>query len=318
MIEPSLMHYSPEFETFLSLALPGIEVHKLAGDAGSWMPLAVTKHRLLGTVINSLPFFGSHGGPVTGGDQVNGRALMETFASFVADSGALSATVIENPFEPLDEPQVAASSLQAVDDRISQVTHLPWDAPDIEAALLEKLHVKSRNAVRKGRKLPLRIELRNDAPAWEWMQRVHEDSIRGLGGIPKSMSTFNALQQSFGSAARLHVASMDGKPVAGLVTVCYRSAIEYFTPVVEPEYRHTQALSALIFAVMLDGTALGFRLWNWGGTWRSQEGVYRFKHRWGAEDRPYRYLNRVCRPSLLAESKDRLAASFPSFYLYRY
>ena len=55
-------------------------------------------------------------------------------------------------------------------------------------------------------------------------------------------------------------------------------------------YRSEQPLSVLIFRAMQDAIKeKGSKHWNWGGTWKSQHGVYRFKSRWGAHDNKYRY-----------------------------
>jgi hypothetical protein len=59
----------------------------------------------------------------------------------------------------------------------------------------------------------------------------------------------------------------------------------------------------------------GCRLWNWGGTWTSQGGVYRFKRKWGAEDRPYRYFIRINDRSVLDATPEELLERFPHFYV---
>ena len=58
------------------------------------------------------------------------------------------------------------------------------------------------------------------------------------------------------------------------------------------------------------------QLWNWGGTWLSQNGVYQFKSRWGTKDYPYFYHVRVVDPAGMLEEvrEDELLASYPYFY----
>ena len=96
-------------------------------------------------------------------------------------------------------------------------------------------HVKTRNSIRKGQKLGLIVEKKDDPESWQWMQGVHENSIRSLDGVPKTMAVFNALREAFKEAVELWVGSLDGKPVSGVVTVRYRKTIEYVTPVVEED-----------------------------------------------------------------------------------
>jgi lipid II:glycine glycyltransferase (peptidoglycan interpeptide bridge formation enzyme) len=179
-------------------------------------------------------------------------------------------------------------------------------------------HVKTRNAIRKGQKLELHISIANTEDDWEWMLSVHQQSISKMGGLAKTPTAFNALKGVFGPEAQLWVGRHNGKRVTGLVVIYYRDTVEYFTPVVEDSYRDTQALSALIFEVMQRSSHDGCLYWNWGGTWKSQEGVYRFKKRWGAKDHPYRYFNYIVDESVLTHSRTELMSAFPNFYLYKF
>ena len=312
-VNNQLFHYSEQYLDFLKIAIPGTDIHVLTVDGEDGprgiFPLALIHSQQYGTVINSLPFFGSHGGPIAENYETR-RILITDFQDFIKEINPCAVTVIENPFLPLEDSLIAEMGLDVVDDRIGQFTRLPASMADF--------HLKTRNAIRKGQKLKLIIERRLDSEAWVWMQKVHENSILALGGVPKSMSVFNALQASFGDAAELWVGTLDGKPVSGLVIIRYQKIVEYFTPVVEENYRESQALSALIFHVMQQAAESGAALWNWGGTWRSQEGVYRFKNRWGAFDRSYRYFNYVRDQALLECPRSELFMAFPNFYLFRY
>lgn len=317
-----LVHYSAPYLEFLRACLPGasIEVleHRTDGELDGILPLAVLRHAEYGTVVNSLPFFGSHGGPFGAVSSPGIRpALLRDLIDFVERLDAASSTIIENPFHPLNDGEIAASHHTVTDDRIGQFTALPAGG-DVEAVLFDTFHVKTRNAVRKGLKLSLAVERREDEASWRWMQGVHAKSITSMGGLPKSMEVFNTLRRSFSSDASLHVGFVAGQPVCGLVSIRYRNMLEYFTPVVEEEWKESQALSALIFRRMTEASREGCTVWNWGGTWRSQEGVYRFKSRWGAFDRPYRYLNWVRKPEIRSVPVLTLQHAFPHFYLYKY
>jgi lipid II:glycine glycyltransferase (peptidoglycan interpeptide bridge formation enzyme) len=88
--------------------------------------------------------------------------------------------------------------------------------------------------------------------------------------------------------------------------------------VVADEYKDQQALSALVLHAMAEAVVEGREFWNWGGTWRSQEGVYRFKNRFGAIDKTYRYFFRLLQPSLSEMSGSTARQEFPYFYTHRY
>ena len=102
--------------------------------------------------------------------------------------------------------------------------------------------------------------------------------------------------------------------IAAILVFFFNRTVEYYTPVVRKEYRDTQAISAVIFRAMCDASVQGYAWWNWGGTWLSQEGVYRFKSRWGTKDMPYRYFTSVHNPEILKVSPAELLAWYPSFF----
>jgi hypothetical protein len=197
---------------------------------------------------------------------------------------------------------------------------LPHNATDIEAALFDLYHVKTRNAVRKGQKLGQAFERRTDNAAIDWLQSVHEQSISAMGGVSKSRAVFAELlaQFSLDSHSRLYIGTCNGAPASGLLVLLFGDTVEYFTPVVDEHYKDQQALSALIHHAMLETASDGYLRWNWGGTWRSQDGVYRFKSRFGAHDRPYRYFHRLLDASLMAEPPTAVRARFPYFYTFKY
>lgn len=276
------------------------------------------------TVLNSLPFFGSHGGPCwrsTAKDPVAVQVRLLQAANEIAEEQrAISLTIVESPLQPMDAAAAQAQGLAIIDDRIGQFTSLPHDATDIEAALFDLYHVKTRNAVRKGQKLGQAFERRIDNAALNWLQRVHEQSIVAMGGVPKSRAVFAELLAQFplDSQARLYIGTCNGTPASGLLVLLFGDTVEYFTPVVDEHYKDRQALSALIHHAMLETAGDGYRRWNWGGTWRSQEGVYRFKNRFGAHDLPYRYFHRLLDASLMAEPPTAVRARFPYFYTFKY
>ena len=322
----SLMHYTPQYLNFLSDILPNTEVvYMLARDHGvlaGIMPLAICIHNKLGTVINSLPFFGSHGGVFVNNAASNASQvrleLMHACKELADERQASSITLIENPFHPWSDEMAIVAKVSCIDDRIGQFTQLPHASSDVKESLLAQCHVKTRNSIRKGQKYEQQITQRTDIDSLQWLQAVHEQSISSLEGIPKPLNIFQSLMASFGDNARLYVGELDGLPASGLLVVLYGNTVEYFTPVVESEHKNKQLLSSLIFAVMTELAHEGYTRWNWGGTWRSQEGVYRFKSRWGAKDYPYRYFNTVPDPAFTAHSTDELRQAFPFFYLFKY
>ena len=58
------------------------------------------------------------------------------------------------------------------------------------------------------------------------------------------------MRKNFGDKVELWTGSSGEDLIAGVVIIKYENTIEYFTPVVEEEFRDSQALSALIYDLM--------------------------------------------------------------------
>jgi hypothetical protein len=270
-----------------------------------------------GVIANSLPFFGSHGGPICNTANNFVRKLMLNELENRIDNGQyVSVTLIENPFFPL-LPQETDSlkHFKVIDERISQVTQLILEDEAEKEGLLACFHEKTRNSIRKGLKQGFMFEdATTDQAAWTYLIHEHYLGISRLGGLPKNISIFENLKLSLAQYLRLHVArDSNGRFAAALLSVWYGGIVEYFVPVVTIEYRESQALSALIFEVMKEAYSQGFKIWNWGGTWLNQKGVYNFKKRFGAVDRQYRYFH-WSTPQFKSVPRVELEYDFPYWY----
>ena len=108
----------------------------------------------------------------------------------------------------------------------------------------------------------------------------------------------------------------EGEPVSGLLLFYYNGTVEYFTPVIKPEHRNTQALALVIYEAMADAISnKQCNNWNWGGTWLSQGGVYDFKKRWGTTDYPYYYYTKVFNDGVRSSSKEDLLKDYQGFFV---
>ena len=320
-----LVYYSVEYNAFLNKALPGTTGHCLvAFNENSivgllWFHLAENKEGI--KVCNSLPFFGGHGGAITARSDSESikEILYREYVKFCEKTGVAAVLLVENLFDHQKCNLDHALEFQVVDTRIGQMTTLPagLTGVELENALFGMFHVKTRNAVRKGLKHIDSFSSVDTLEAWQWLEQEHKQSILALNGLPKTAEIFACLRASKLNV-RLYVAGSDGRMDAGLVVILYSNYVEYFTPVSTVDARNRQVLSGLIFLVMTELTLLGYTVWNWGGTWESQAGVYRFKNRFGADDYEYRYYGRVLDERLLAVEPAELQRQFPYYYVRRY
>jgi lipid II:glycine glycyltransferase (peptidoglycan interpeptide bridge formation enzyme) len=141
--------------------------------------------------------------------------------------------------------------------------------------------------------------------------------MSAIGGLAKSRDFFSAVTRHLraGEDFELWVARAHGETIAGLLVLHFNQVTEYFTPATQHQHRTDQPLALILVKAMVNAAKRGSRFWNWGGTWTSQDGVYRFKRKWGAEDRRYRYFVRINDRSVLEATPEELLDRFPHFYV---
>jgi hypothetical protein len=262
-----------------------------------------------GTVINSLPFYGSNGALI-GEDPRARAALIVAYERLTQAPGMAASTIIENPLAIGCADEL---TFDFTDERIGQFSPLPFVGNE-DLVLMQSFHYKTRNMIRKAERQGVEVSVDNNAMSF--LQCVHHENMLHMNGLAKPQRFFDSIARYFRSEQdyRLYVAHLKGELVAALLVFFYNRTVEYYTPVIRNEYRDSQALSAIIFRAMRDAAAKGYSWWNWGGTWRSQHGVYRFKSRWGTRDMPYRYYTRVHNPLIMKSSSAELLAGYPSFF----
>lgn len=303
------LYQSPKFLEFLCLVLPkarfGYIIARERRGISGLIAFSVMEHGQFGKAMNSLPFYGSHGGPISYSRTVT-QSLLKALINLSEECQSRYFNLIEDPGMRIDDEVLRSVGLVARDLRSSHVTQLPID--------LNELHPKTRAAVSKGAKVRAVISDESDDASWIWLQRVHESSITLKGGAPKSLEMFLQLKSVLKGDVFLRVARVHGEPVAGLVLIRQGDCVEYFTPVVIDQFRQTQILSYLIFDSMQQASTSGIKRWNWGGTRPDQESLKRFKERWRASTGEYRYFCRT--KDLENEPNVSLGLSkYPHFYL---
>jgi hypothetical protein len=251
-----------------------------------------------GRVANSLPYYGSHGGVLTDpamsldDRRAFKRSVLEGVLKWALSENLTLLTIINQPFEKDVDLYRDVLKPDFQDERIGQLLRLPAadDADQALDILMQGVHQKTRNLIRKGLRS---TEVReSDIPeAFDFLHEVHSENMAAIGGLAKERRFFDLVQKSLraGREYRLWVGSVDGERAAACLAFYYTGVIDYFTPVVKEQHRSTQALSAVIIRAIQSGAVAGFRWWNWGGTWLTQDGVYRFKSRWGGSDHRYFY-----------------------------
>lgn len=325
--QAGMFHYSMKFRHFLEKVLGSSKARYLTvesrGEIVAALPAVFTETQH-GVVLNSLPFFGSHGGVLVDPSHPEAESardmLRQGWLDLVKETEARSATVISNPLAE-DAPWYDAGwEHDFRDSRIGQLTPLPnasVDDPTAADALLSQLHSKTRNCVRKGIKSDVSMTRDGSEVGFRALWEMHTHEMTAMGGTPKPWRVFESIRNVFSESEdyQLYHAWREGRRIAALLVFFYNGTAEYFTPASLADERVYQPMSFLIYESMREAVSRGCRWWNWGGTWFQQTGVYQFKSRWGTLDRHYHYYTRVYDRSLLRASRQELLTDYPYFFV---
>ncbi len=306
--QQALLYYSYRFKDFLCDLLDCHSEYWVASRKGricGVLPLMFREHSSQ-RVYNSLPFFGSHGGVIAADEEAR-TALTQTYNKIACAPSTIAATLVSNPLVPTPSSEVR---FNYTDRRVSQRTYLPGDG-DLCPRIASSARRNANKAVREG------ITVDIDAGQIDCLRRMHQENLRSLGGTPKSDHFFAKIAAHFvaGRDFDLYVAKRDGRVVAGLLLFYFNGVVEYFVPATHSEYRSLQPMALILQTAMADASRRGCSIWNWGGTWTSQSGVYRFKKKWGAEESEYSYYTQLNDRSLLGWSRGEVLDRFPNFFV---
>lgn len=305
----ALFYYSLSYRAMLERLTGCRSRYWIAYEAGKPAGIlpTVEKDGPHGVVINSLAYYGSHGGILAASERVR-IALLEQYNAQISAPGVLAATLIEN----LTRPEPIPPQHDLIDRRISQFT--PLTGGD-EAALLARIDGSARRNVRKAESSGVTVAIENNQ--LDFLQETHMANMAVIGGRAKSPDFFRRLPEFFtpNKDFRVWVARRAGQPVAALLVFYAGDTVEYFTPVTVAEERECQPMAAILRQAMVEAGRDGYLWWNWGGTWMTQDGVYRFKKKWGAVDGVYRYFTKVGSDKVFDLSREELLACYSDFFV---
>ncbi len=266
-----------------------------------------------GVVINSSPFFGSHGG-ILSKDAAAGTLLSACVREQHDEPAVVSTTIIPSLWAAPGEEPPGLPGRRFEDHRIGMVTELPPSSAHAHDVLLASFSSPARRDVRKAQRAGLTVAIENQALGE--LCRLHQGNMQDIGVKAKPDEFFTLLPDFFnaGENYQLYTARLDSELVAALLVFYFKDTVEYYTPATLKAHRNLEAPSLLIFQAMCDAIDSGYRRWNWGGTQASQQGVYKFKKKWGTVELPYKYHIFAKREGLL----DHDAAFFQEHYDYFY
>lgn len=305
-----LLYYSLKYKEFLENLLHSKSHYVISEDSqgiNGILPLMSYEGKF-GRVINSLPFYGSQGGALGKTQDIEKQLYEFAYNTILKDSAAY--TIVTHPFKQSD---VFPLEYNYTDERIGQWTRLQTGNDELQSII----DSTARRNIRKSIKSSIMVDIDNSQNAMEFMRSAHIENMKRIGGKEKSDSFFSLIPSYFEENIDydIYTAKLDNDYVAALLVFYYGNVVEYFTPVTGDTYKSMQPMALIIYTAMLNLYQKGFRWWNWGGTWESQEGVYKFKKKWGAEEFVYKYYTSVNNNQLLQASTQKLLSEYPDFYV---
>lgn len=325
----TLLYQSLEYRNFLRLILKDSQdIYLLAYEKGhivGALPLFIIYNKKYGNAINSLPYFGSNGSFIINPDNSNHEqikfALYEKLRDIEETNKVISSTIITNPFSHQDNFFIENKLYTYIDERLSQFVDLRKinnnDGSNAEEKFMSSFHIKTRRSIRKARKFGIDIVVDNSLQSFNSLFHLHKNNMNYIDGTYKSIDFFKAVHDTFVANKEyiLYKAIYRGEVIAQLLVFYSNKTCDYFVPATKIKFRPLQPMSLMIFTAMIEAYDRRLYYWNWGGTWKSQEGVYRFKKHWGSEERSYNYFIKIFNQKILNLSPQELLAEYPNYYI---
>lgn len=247
------------------------------------------KKEKYGIVINSLPFFGSYGGIISNKLEIQ-KMIIKELNSINKENDILSSVIIDNPFNVKNKIYDKELIFHTSDKRKVQCTILKNRTNDDLWTSFEK---RVRWSVKKSQKNNIKILIKNtDEFHTKNFYQLHVNSMKTKGAKPKPQNLFSTIFKNFksGTDYDIYVAFKENQPIAYLLIFYYNNFAEYYLPTYDPKFLSLQSTSHLIWYSMKKSMEKGIEFYNFGGTWKNQKDLYRFKRGWNARDFEYNYF----------------------------
>ncbi len=219
-----------------------------------------------------------------------------------------------NPFAAQPGPDARPHDL--TDERISQVTPLPAGADEEASDGPDGIRARGETYARpSGSESKSSIDHHALGTLWPHPRREH-------GGDRRPGQGARLLRPRCPAICGRATSSISGSPGTGTRSwpgcSCSTSAPSPSTslPPSPKSIAATSRSRRSSFERWRTQPPAGFRRWNWGGTWLAQDGVYRFKRKWGAAKRRVPLLRLSSTTTACwTPSRRSSSASFGHFYV---
>lgn len=240
------------------------------GNPIGMLPLTHVKSMLFGNFLVSTAF-GNFGGIVTTDDE----ARAELLQSAIELARARNAKWIE-----LRHVDTLPLPLEEHTRKVNQYLELPADPDALWNKVASKLRQQTRKAEKDG--VECNIGGRENLPPFV---DVFSRLIHDLGTPVYSSGFFDALFDELGDAVRIAVVRRGETVLGSIFLMSHREQIESIWGGTLHEFNSTHANTLMYWNCFRHAIQQGFKRFDFG-TADQGSGVYQFKQRWGAVERP--------------------------------
>jgi hypothetical protein len=271
----------------------------------------------LGLVINSLPFFGSHGGLISNDYEID-KMLISKFNEYANENDVLSSVVISNPFVKNNTIYENYLNHNHVEKRFTQCTVLENENSE---SMWKKFEKRTRWTIRKCEKnlihvykSPITSELSSN------FYEIYKIGMKIKKGRLKPSNFFEHVKNNFifDKDYAVFVAEKNSLPIAYLLVFYHYPFAEYYMPAFDKNYSNYNATSMLIWKSIEDSLSKKLKFYNFGGTLIDQHSLYLFKRNWGSSDFYYNYYINANLERIKSVELDNLKSMYENFYVFSF
>jgi lipid II:glycine glycyltransferase (peptidoglycan interpeptide bridge formation enzyme) len=276
------------------------------------MPFFLKKSKH-GLVINSLPFFGSYGGIVYKNDCT--KLILNELNNFYLENDVLSSVIIPNPLLQNELIYENHFSYKFKDPRLIQCLDLTNKS---EHQLWDSFEQRVRRAVRKSQKLNITVtnpELTNEVI--DEFYKMHITEMQSKGGKIKPNNFFQKIKEHFiiHQDYEIFCAKNNENNLSYLLVFHHNDFTEYYMPAYTSESKNTQSTSLLIWNSIKSSLNRKINYYNFGGTWKNQPELYKFKRGWNSTDFTYNYYINCDLEKIKEIGIDEISKNYEFFYI---
>lgn len=266
-----------------------------------------------GKVVNSLPFFGSYGGMICLTDCQ--KPILECMNFFNKENDVLSSTIIDNPFFPNDKFYDKYYNFTIKENKKAQCLKL---ANKSDNMVWNDFEQRVRRAVRKSQKLDIKVTTTSltDEIISEFY-KMHKSEIESKNGKIKPIDFFYIVRKNFIADIdyNVYVAKQNNENISFLLVFYDKQFAEYYMPAYDTNKKYTQSTSLLIWESIQNSIKRNIQFYNFGGTWKNQHELYRFKRGWNSSDFYYNYYI-YCNLDIIKKIEfNELLTNYDYFYI---